>query len=156
MIGDNIGYAIGRRWGPRLVTTRGVRRVYDARRIAVAERFFARWGVLAVFLGRFVAVLRIFAGPLAGMNRMPWRAFLVANATGGAVWVAAVVTAGLLVGSNLDRAETLVGRAGYAGLGVAVVIAAAWFGLHLVRRRREAAEGSRLLARRSEGGRSEK
>ena len=51
---------------------KGVRRIYDERRMAVAQGFFQRWGVLAVFFGRFVALLRIFAGPLAGMNGMPW------------------------------------------------------------------------------------
>jgi len=155
VVGDNIGYLIGRRFGPRLVTARGVRRIYDARRVAVAERFFARWGVIAVFFGRFVAILRIFAGPLAGMNRMPWPAFLIANASGGAVWVATIVSIGLLVGSSLDRANSIVGSAGYAGLGLVAVLGAGWVALHFVRRRREAAEGRRILAERSERSRSQ-
>lgn len=146
VLGDNIGYWLGRRYGRRLVTQPGFRRVYDERRIAVAERFFARWGALAVFGGRFVAILRIFAGPLAGMNRMPWRTFLVANATGGALWVGVVTTIGVLLGSNLDRALRLVTRMGFAGLGLVALLAAAAIGWHLVKGRRERAEGERLLA----------
>ena len=87
---------------------------------ARAEAFFERRGWLAVFTGRFIALLRIFAGPLAGMHRMPWPGFFVANAAGGATWVAAIVVVGVLIGNNLDRAISLVGRVGYIGLGVAV------------------------------------
>ena len=134
--GDNTGYWVGRRWGQRLLTLPGIRRLYSPERRAAAENLFERHGGIAVFAGRFVALLRIFAGPVAGSQRMPWPRFLVANAAGGAVWVAAVTTVGLLLGSNLDRALRLVSRAGYAGLAIAVVLAAAvlW---RLRRRRRE-------------------
>jgi membrane protein DedA with SNARE-associated domain len=143
--GDNIGYWIGRRWGRRLGTAPVVRRIYDARRMAVADRYFERHGWLTVFLGRFVALLRIFMGPLAGMHHMGWRRFVVANATGAVLWVSAVVAVGLLIGSNLDRAITLVTRAGYAGLAVAALVVVAAATRHVRRRRRERAEGERLL-----------
>lgn len=145
VIGDNIGYWIGRRYGRRLLAMRGFRRVYDERRIAVAERFFERWGALAVFGGRFVAILRIFAGPLAGMYHMPWRRFFVANATGGATWVGVVTTIGVLLGSNLDRAVRVVSRMGFAGLGLAALVVAVAVAVHVVRGRRERAAGERLL-----------
>ncbi|HET9051436.1 MAG TPA: DedA family protein [Candidatus Dormibacteraeota bacterium] len=141
--GDNIGYLVGRRYGERLTALPVVRRILDPRRAAVAQRFFRRRGWLAVFLGRFVAILRIFAGPLAGMNGMPWRVFVVANAAGGAIWVGIVVTVGVLVGNS---AETIVSRAGYAGLGGAVVLAAAAYVFHRRRTTAERAEGARLLA----------
>lgn len=73
VVGDNAGYWIGRRWGKRLLTVRLIRRLYEPRRVASAERFFERRGWLAVFFARFVAILRILAGPLAGMHHMPWR-----------------------------------------------------------------------------------
>jgi membrane protein DedA with SNARE-associated domain len=133
VLGDNIGYWVGRRWGRRLMATRPLRRIYDPRRLAVAERFFERHGWTAVFLGRFIAILRIFAGPLAGLHHMPWRIFLVSNAAGAALWVAAVVTAGLLVGGSLDRLIGLVSKAGYIGLGAAVVVVV---GFAVWRRRR--------------------
>jgi membrane protein DedA with SNARE-associated domain len=147
ILGDNTGYYVGRRWGRRLVATRLGRRIYDPRRVALAEAFFARRGWLAVFLGRFVAILRIFAGPLAGLHHMPWRAFLVANAAGAVVWVGAVVAAGLLVGGNLDHIVTLISRGGYVALGMAVAAGVALVAWRLVRRRRELRDGEVLLLR---------
>lgn len=136
VIGDNLGYAIGRRWGTRLVRLPAVGRFYSPERLERAEALFERRGWLAVFTGRFVALLRIFAGPLAGMHRMPWPGFFVANATGGALWVAVIVVVGVLIGNNLDRAVSLVGRVGYIGLAAAVVIVLAYLGLRTWRRRR--------------------
>ena len=141
--GDNAGYWIGRRWGHRLARVPGVRHLYDERRLALAETFFRRYGMLAVFLGRFVALLRIFAGPLAGMNGMRWPRFFAANIAGGALWVGAVVTVVLLVG---DRAVKLVTRSGYVGLGAAVLLGVAAYVWHRRRMRREREEGERLLA----------
>ncbi|HZS15846.1 MAG TPA: DedA family protein [Candidatus Dormibacteraeota bacterium] len=149
VLGDNTGYLVGHRWGQRLISARGIRNVYDPRRVAVAERFFERHGWTAVFFGRFVAILRIFAGPLAGLHHMPWTHFLLANAAGGVIWVAAVVTAGLLVGGNLDHLIQLVSRAGYVGLAGVVVLGAVLYGVHRLRRRREMREGERLLQQRS-------
>ncbi len=152
VLGDNTGYYVGRRWGQRLLRMRGIRHVYDRRRLAVAERFFARHGWTAVFFGRFIAILRIFAGPLAGLHRMPWTHFLLANAAGGVVWVAAVVTAGMLVGGNLDRLVQLISRAGYIGLGLVVVVGIGLIVLHQVRRGRELREGERLMRSGEEPG----
>lgn len=146
VIGDNIGYWVGRRWGRRLTRARGFRRVYDERRLAVADRFFARRGWLAVFLGRFVALLRIFAGPLAGMHHMSWPHFFAANAAGGVIWVAAVTAVGVLVGSNLGRAVSIVTRAGYGGLALAVVIGALLLVRHRLNVRKEQREGAALVA----------
>jgi membrane protein DedA with SNARE-associated domain len=137
VIGDNIGYAIGRRWGTRLVRLPAVGRFYSPERLERAEALFERRGWLAVFTGRFIALLRIFAGPLAGMHRMPWPGFFVANATGGALWVAVIVVVGVLIGNNLDRAISLVGRVGYIGLAAAAVLVVAYVGLRVWRRRRK-------------------
>jgi phosphatidylglycerol lysyltransferase len=145
IIGDNTGYLIGHRWGRRLISVRGIRRIYDPRRVAVAERFFQRHGWTAVFFGRFIAILRIFAGPLAGMHHMPWTHFLLANAGGAVVWVAAVVTAGLLVGGNLDHLIQLISRAGYIGLGVVVLLVIGFFVMQRLRHRRELRRGEELL-----------
>ena len=136
--GDNIGYWIGRRWGTRLVRMPAVRKLYSAERLERAERFFERRGWLAVFGGRFVALLRIFAGPLAGIHRMPWPRFVIANASGGALWVAVIVGIGVLIGNNLDRAVSAVADAGYVGLGLAVLVVAAYVlvRVQLHRRRR--------------------
>lgn len=121
VLGDNTGYLVGRRWGAAFLSNAAVSRVYTPARVAGAERFFQRFGWLAVFLGRFAALLRIFAGPLAGLHRMSWPRFLVANALGGLIWVSAVVALGLLIGGNLDLAATILTRSGYAGLAVLLV-----------------------------------
>ncbi|OLB64110.1 MAG: hypothetical protein AUI10_12515 [Actinobacteria bacterium 13_2_20CM_2_72_6] len=88
IVGDSIGYAIGRRGGRALLERFGRRfpRHFGPAHLAKAERIFARWGVWAVFFGRFVALLRILAGPLAGALKVPYGKFLLANATGGIVW----------------------------------------------------------------------
>ena len=123
VIGDNIGYALGHHYGEHFWMLPGVRRFYHPTRIERAESFFKRRrGWLVVFFARFVAILRIFAGPIAGISHMHWRAFLLANALGGACWVAAVMAVGLLVGSNLHRAIKIVESGGYVALAVVVLL----------------------------------
>ncbi|MFD4787412.1 DedA family protein [Streptomyces sp. NPDC058459] len=88
VIGDSIGYAIGRKGGRPLLTWLGRKfpRHFGEAHVATAERSFQKWGMWAVFFGRFIALLRIFAGPLAGVLRMPYWKFLIANVLGGVVW----------------------------------------------------------------------
>jgi membrane protein DedA with SNARE-associated domain len=86
--GDSLGYLFGRRGGRGLLERLGRRlpKHFGPAHLARAERLFQRYGVWAVFFGRFVALLRILAGPLSGALRVPYRKFLVANAAGGIVW----------------------------------------------------------------------
>ena len=88
IIGDSIGYAIGRRGGRPLLERLGRR--FPAHlgppQLTRAETIFQKWGVWAIFFGRFIALLRILAGPLAGALRVPYPRFLIANAAGGIVW----------------------------------------------------------------------
>ncbi|MFF4849053.1 DedA family protein [Streptomyces sp. NPDC001194] len=88
IIGDSIGYAIGRKGGKPLLERLGRRfpKHFGPDHVAQAERAFEKWGMWAVFFGRFVALLRIFAGPLAGVLHMPYWRFLVANILGGILW----------------------------------------------------------------------
>ncbi|NUR70401.1 MAG: DedA family protein [Hamadaea sp.] len=88
IIGDSIGYAIGRRGGRPLLERVGRRfpKHFGPAHLARAEQMFGKWGVWAVFFGRFIALLRILAGPLAGALRVPYGRFLAANASGGIVW----------------------------------------------------------------------
>src|SRR6202453_3981947 len=87
-VGDSIGYAIGRRFGMGLFDRLGRRfpRHFGPAHVVLAERLFARWGARAVFFGRFVALLRIFAGPLAGALKMRYPRFLAANVAGAVCW----------------------------------------------------------------------
>ncbi|MER6216771.1 DedA family protein [Streptomyces sp. NPDC048387] len=109
VVGDSIGYAIGRRGGKPLLEKLGRRfpKHFGPDQVAVAERSFDRWGMWAVFFGRFVALLRIFAGPLAGVLRMPYWRFLVANVLGGVLWAggttAVIYTVGIVAEPWLKR-----------------------------------------------------
>jgi membrane protein DedA with SNARE-associated domain len=86
--GDSIGYIFGRRGGRGLLERLGRRfpKHFGPVHLDRAERLFQKYGVWAVFFGRFVALLRILAGPLSGALHVPYRKFLVANASGGIVW----------------------------------------------------------------------
>ncbi len=103
--GDSIGYTMGRRGGPALLERLGHRfpRHFGPAHLARAERSFARYGVWAVFFGRFVALLRILAGPLAGALKVPYRRFLVANAAGGIIWAFGTTFVIRFVGNAAER-----------------------------------------------------
>jgi membrane protein DedA with SNARE-associated domain len=90
--GDSVGYLIGRRAGRPLFGWLGHRfpAHFGPRHVVLAERVFTAHGAWAVFSGRFIAVLRIFAGPLAGALKMPYGRFLAANAAGGIAWAAGI------------------------------------------------------------------
>jgi membrane protein DedA with SNARE-associated domain len=105
IVGDSIGYAVGRRGGRALLRRGGERfpRHFGPEQLARAEAVFARYGVWAVFFGRFVALLRILAGPLAGALRVPYRKFFLANAAGGVLWSYATVFTVYLVGHAAER-----------------------------------------------------
>ncbi len=120
IIGDTIGYFIGRRFGKPLFERLGRRfpKHFSPGHVALAERIFIRWGVYAVFFGRFIALLRIFAGPLAGALKMPYYKFLAANISGGIVWAAGTTYAVYFLGI---AAETWLKRFSWIGLVAALV-----------------------------------
>ena len=101
IIGDNIGYWLGSRYGYALLLRYGGRIGMLEPRIKLGQYLFLRHGAKVVFLGRFVALLRMLAAFLAGLNRMPWRAFLMANATGGVIWAAVFGLGGFIFGKAL-------------------------------------------------------
>jgi membrane protein DedA with SNARE-associated domain len=121
IIGDSIGYAIGRKGGRPLLAklNRRFPKHFSESNIAVAERSFDRWGMWAVFFGRFIALLRIFAGPLAGVLQMPYWRFLVANVLGGILWAGGTTAVIYYVGVV---AEAWLKRFSWLGLVLAVLI----------------------------------
>ncbi|AWL37087.1 MULTISPECIES: DedA family protein [Streptomyces] len=121
IIGDSIGYAIGRKGGRPLLAWLGGRfpKHFGPAQIGVAERSFEKWGMWAVFFGRFVALLRIFAGPLAGVLRMPYWKFLIANVLGGILWAGGTTAVIYSVGVV---AEAWLKRFSWLGLLLAVLI----------------------------------
>jgi membrane protein DedA with SNARE-associated domain len=134
ILGDNVGFAIGRKGGRRLFARPGP---FHKHRLAVLEHgepFFARHGPKAVFLGRWVAGLRIASAWLAGMNKMPWPTFLFWNALGGITWAASIALSIYFLGDLAEHAIEVVGPIS-AGVVVAALIA-----FWVYRRRRKAVE----------------
>ncbi|MEV6651730.1 DedA family protein [Streptomyces sp. NPDC051219] len=121
IVGDSIGYAIGRRGGKPLLERLGRKfpKHFGEQNIAMAERSFEKWGMWAVFFGRFVALLRIFAGPLAGVLRMPYWKFAIANVLGGILWAGGTTAVIYYVGVV---AEAWLKRFSWLGLVLAVVV----------------------------------
>jgi membrane protein DedA with SNARE-associated domain len=101
IIGDNTGYWIGKHYAYRLLVRYGKHIGMSVARIKVGQYLFRQHGGKVVFFGRFVALLRILAAFLAGMNNMPWRAFLIANAAGAVLWANAFGLGGFLFGKIL-------------------------------------------------------
>ncbi|MGW2648505.1 DedA family protein [Streptomyces sp. NPDC001393] len=121
VIGDSIGYAIGRKGGRPLLAWLGDKfpKHFSDGHVATAERSFEKWGMWAVFFGRFIALLRIFAGPLAGVLHMPYWKFLIANVLGGICWAGGTTAAVYYVGVV---AEGWLKKFSYVGLAAAVVL----------------------------------
>ncbi|MGW4723387.1 DedA family protein [Streptomyces sp. NPDC004291] len=121
IIGDSIGYAIGRKGGRPLLAWLGKKfpKHFSEANVGLAESSFQKWGMWAVFFGRFVALLRIFAGPLAGVLHMPYWKFLVANVFGGILWAGGTTAVVYSVGVV---AEAWLKRFSWLGLVLAVLI----------------------------------
>jgi membrane-associated protein len=124
ILGDNVGFAIGRKGGRKLFARPGP--FYDHRMkiLEVGEPFFAKHGPKAVFLGRWVSGLRIASAWLAGMNKMSWPVFLFYNAMGGIVWACAIAVGVYLAG---HVAENILSAAGPIAAGVIVIGVIAFF-----------------------------
>jgi membrane protein DedA with SNARE-associated domain len=121
-LGDNLGYAFGH-YGGRPLLDRYQRffRIQPAT-LKRAENMFARYGAPAVFFARFVFGLRVFAGPLAGVLRMPWRAFALFNFLGAALWVTCIASAGYLFGQHWRSLARAMQRFNIVVLIVAVAV----------------------------------
>jgi membrane protein DedA with SNARE-associated domain len=121
IIGDSIGFLIGLRFGSTVFGRLGRRfpRHFGPGHVALAERVFTRHGVWAVFFGRFIALLRIFAGPLAGSLRMPYFRFLAANVCGGILWATGITFLIWFLGA---AAEKWMSRASWIALVAATLV----------------------------------
>ncbi len=121
IVGDSTGYLIGHHYGYRLLhrLEKWFPRHVNARTIAFAERAFRRHGAKVVFFGRFIAILRIFAGPLSGILKVKYRRFLSANAAGGIIWSGLAVWTVYFLGIV---AEHWFKRLSWVALGVAVIV----------------------------------
>ncbi|MGH7039437.1 MAG: DedA family protein [Stellaceae bacterium] len=142
ILGDNIGFALGRRYGYRLLTRYGHFIHLTEPRIKLGQYLFQRHGAKVVFFGRFVSVLRALAALLAGANHMGWGRFLAANATGAIVWATTYGLAAWVLGKKISR------LAGPVGITIGVVFALGFIVGVVYLRRHEArlqAEAERAL-----------
>lgn len=133
IIGDNIGYLIGRELGFRLLVKYGRYIRMTPPRIKLGQYLFLRHGGKVVFFGRFVALLRALAASLAGANCMSWPRFLLANGAGGIVWAAAYGFGAYYLGESIQK---LVGPVGIV-LGVIALVAVLAIGVFLGRNEKQ-------------------
>ena len=139
ILGDNIGFYIGRTGGRRFVERFGRFFFLKMEHLDKAAKFFDHHGPKAVFFGRFITFLRIWAAFLAGMNRMRWKTFLFYNALGGIVWAVYISLLGFFAGrllhDHFDKVEFVARMIGWSGLGICVALA---IGAYIIFRIRKA------------------
>lgn len=136
IVGDSVGYEVGRRFGPRVLAWRPLRR-HEAR-LGEARTYLRTRGGWAVMLGRWTAFLRAVMPGLAGASRMPYPRFLFFNAVGGAVWAVAIALLGYFAAASYGRVHAALGQIGALVL-VAVVVVV----VIVARRRRRAGQTGR-------------
>jgi membrane protein DedA with SNARE-associated domain len=137
-IGDNLGFLLGHYGGePLLERYRKVPRVH--RTLARAERLIQRYGSFAIFIARFIAGMRIIAGPLAGVLHMPWRRFMVFNFLGAAVWVTVISGVGYFFGRHWEELARIM-----RGVNAAVLLAAVLLAVFFWWRQRRKSAGRQL------------
>jgi membrane protein DedA with SNARE-associated domain len=122
IVGDTIGYWLGRRGGRALLVRDGLGATHRRHAVRRADWFFARYGMATVFFGRWIPGVRIVAAVMAGAARMPWPRFAAANAAGAFAWAATVATLAVLVGPT----GSVLLAAGGLGLG-AITFTVAWW-----------------------------
>lgn len=124
VLGDNFGYWVGRSGGWQLLVKIG--RIFNIQeqQLELAKDRYSRNAAQAVFLGRFVTILRIFAGPLAGITQMPYQQFLLYNFGGAAVWATTIVSLAYFLGKvvSLEQIITWMTQAGFAAFGIVIVL----------------------------------
>ncbi len=126
-VGDNIGYAIGLYGGrPLLGRYQHTFRIRQAT-IARGERLIEKHGRIAIFFARFIFGMRVIAGPLAGVLRMPWKQFLIFNFLGAVLWVTVIAVVGYVFGSRWQWLLELMRRVDIALLIVATAVAIFWW-----------------------------
>ena len=139
ILGDNIGYLIGRSGGYRLLRRYGRYIRVDEPKLKVGHYLFDRHGGKVVFIGRFISVLRTYVSFLAGVNLMNWRRFLAYNASGGILWAVVVCTGSYYLGTAVHRVSTVVTFVG-GGIAVVALIALFFYLRRNLRRLEEVAE----------------
>jgi len=138
IVGDNIGYLIGRTAGRKVLTWFGPLHRLSQGVLPWSERFFERHGGKTIFFARFFSVLRVTAAWLAGISRMHWWTFFLWNAAGGICWAVLVGLISYYVGHAAADAIERYGL--WAGVGIVLLLAIVWGAVHLWKKRVLSAE----------------
>jgi len=133
IVGDNIGYLLGRYGGRRLIDRWGFVRRHAERVLPPSERFFEKHGPKTVFFGRFIAILRVTAAWLAGISHMTWWRFFMWNAAGGIIWATGVALLAYWAGKAVADAVSRYGL--YGVLALIILGALAYVALRVWRKR---------------------
>jgi len=131
VLGDNVGYAIGRRLGPRLFT-RPKSLLFNPRHVERTRAFYARHGAKTIVIARFVPIVRTFAPVVAGVGQMEYRTFVFYNVAGGVGWVTSMTWAGYLLGQVVPN----IGERIHIVVAVVIVLSVIPIVVELVRERR--------------------
>ena len=122
ILGDNLGFLIGRRLGRGLIERHGWRIGLTKFRLDQFNKFFARHGAKTVFIARFITGLRVFCAVLAGASHLRWPTFLFYNAAGAIVWSTAIAFTGYSLAYSWDTLERWIGRSGLIALALVAAI----------------------------------
>jgi membrane-associated protein len=137
VLGDQVGYWVGREWGAQ-VLSKIPDRILDDKRLEQAQGFVRRTGAKGVVIGRWTAALRALVPGLAGMARMHYPRFLIANIIGGVAWAVTVVLLGYYAGNQYKAVQARLGQSSSILLAVIVVGFIAW---HFIKKHRERKAG---------------
>lgn len=122
IIGDNIGFWVGRTYGAKFLLRYGKFVHLSESRLRLGQYLFEKHGAKIVFFGRFVAFLRVFAALLAGVNKYEWPQFLFFNAAGGIVWALVFGIGAFLFGDSIHHVSGPLGALALGGVAVGVMV----------------------------------
>jgi membrane-associated protein len=131
ILGDSVGYAIGRRLGPRLFT-RPQSLLFNPRHVERTRAFYARHGAKTIVIARFVPIVRTFAPVVAGVGQMEYRRFVIYNVAGGIGWVTSMTWAGYLLGQAIPN----IGDHIHIVVGIVILLSLVPIFIELIRERR--------------------
>lgn len=126
ILGDQVGYLLGRTYGHGLIRRFGKYMLFDVKRLLATERYYARHGGKTVFIGRFTSILRSFGPVVAGISRMPYATFLRWSVISCIIWGAAFTVLGYFFGKSWEVIDGYLGWGGVVGFVIGIVLVV-WF-----------------------------
>lgn len=138
ILGDNLGYWIGRRYGVGFLERHGARIGLGPEKFRLSQYLFYKWGGAVVFFGRFITLLRIFAALLAGANRLPLKQFMIYNAAGGVLWSSLFGFGAYYMTAGFEQMEGGVARFAFGALLAALFMLWRYYRRHEARLMQEA------------------